>query len=624
MSYTPDPDIPDAVIPEDWSPALPEAVTPGVYKVGTSLATAINVQNVRIKLGSLSTDEAEIFLNLNVSASLPTVLQTTGAWVTIYKDDVGIFMGTVQNRRQTWGATSESQSIKLKGLWDYFERNYWVWPGGYYNSSSSNQTLYLSGDTMASALNKIIQWPATLISSTIVYASSHHWVSWTYTTGLTYRITRDGVFSGYWSPTPSAPYYLADDYATHTYKVYLDLAQLGTVDLETFVIPDFVLRSFTYADGIRAILRYSPNCIQSTDYSTSPPKINFLKASSTSLTEFKTWQATASGGIPYAVKKFEWMDRDDLKLSSVVVSYWREYTKAWRSFDSGGISEWTEKYMWLESQDTATGTNTGIVMRQMIQMEGARKDNIIRFDTTRINGSTAYSTLVSYRASPYPLWPNLIWLATASNLATYGAWLNSSTAYGSAYTIDAVKNITEVCGSDYANFYWVRDEEKEPPRELWATSSFDGFQGCELQLMLQFRQPIPNNNLGFDQPATIRLWKIPSGYSGSYFSRTINQNDSTLPSPPSGIAASVQAAAANLTAQGTCEIEWNEPIIPGPLARKIITPTGSVGLIQGIDVDLAAGSVTVTFGSPTQLRPDDVKRLFFAQVDELPGAKTGA
>jgi hypothetical protein len=131
---------------------------------------------------------------------------------------------------------------------------------------------------------------------------------------------------------------------------------------------------------------------------------------------------------------------------------------------------------------------------------------------------------------------------------------------------------------------------------------------------LSFRQPIPNQNLGFDMQRSVTLVKpMQSGI----VARTINKDDQSLGAAPTGLAARVIADNAAARADGEVKLEMETVIIPAYNERKVVTPSGSVGIIQSFTYDTATGRTMLRFGPPAHLTPDDYRSVVKANRDFL-------
>lgn len=542
-----------------------------VYKIGTSLATAIDVADVRIRFQNMAPDEATVTLNRNVvtnTALLPSPLNVFGLtnYVAIYRDNVSIFWGYVQNPEQLWSPTSEQVVITLENVWGMWERSMHVVARLFANDASTQYYTTVDDQRSATAISTLVQ----------------------------------NFMQGYASPNTAF--------------------QIGTFSLPSLnvIVP---LSNVSIAEAIRSALKQVVGAMVTFDYSFNPPKVNVFWPGSPSFAEFQTWQRSP------AQCEFRWKDRHDLQVPEVRLQYvypWNitgvNYPAAFNppSLNQGSSQQST---LWLAGHDSTSPTPGPQRLMQTITLSGTKNLTRHTYSHPSYAGRNSLGYYL-YKPGGTPLHPRLVELAPAGYQAQYlgifvaGKWSTSWTGTATQVSPKADNNPLTVDANGQPtlgfNYFIIPDGMTPPAEAMRANDLATGVEVWDVEIVARFYR----TDIGLEVSTVIKLrvqhqsgTYSPGGTHANPVVRDI-YSDSPLEAVPTGIASAIKTAAATLTQQGTVEMTDEDALIPGPFQRKVTSPTGTTGVIQTFEIALATGRTSLTVGPPAHRTPDDWRSLY--------------
>ena len=540
-----------------------------VYKIGTQLATAINAGAPTIKIGNMTPDECIIPVNIDFLATLPAPLNVFGPpgtanYVTVWKDSTAIFTGSVQNPTRSGNATGDTVSVNLLNVWDAFDRTPFLVDTVFALGSGSGKTAVVSY--------------AAVPVETIVRQILQSW---------------------------SAP----------------TIFTVGFIALGNYTI-DFSADNMMISEALKTALKYTPDAVIALDYSTVPPSVNVAVPAASGFTAYPAYanhSGTPADGS--RLPKFEYTDRYDLQVLDVALQFTRAYNETTviynPSLATGNIVQSSSQ----SSQTALVGyDNTSLTpgpqrVFKTIQLSGAFNGTVHQYTPPNFSGQATLGFYLHKQGTGSPTYPNLYLLAppgyVAQNAGVFTRPYNCNySAKATAVSPSTAQNPLALNsnGEPVTGFaMYVIPETLTPPVEVQRASDLTG--GVELwdiDLVLNF-YTTDGTNLWVQTAAKVR---VQYWLASSQIARTVRSDDASLETMPGGIAAALKNAASSLQCQGTCQITASDPIIPSAMQRKIVTPTGSTGIIQGIDLDLFTGTTNLTFGPPTQRTPDTWRKLY--------------
>lgn len=571
-----------------------------VTSTGTLSLDAISATDCTVSFRNLEADECRVVVASDYESMLPGWGLSYGGSFSLMKDGVRVFLGQITHIQRDAASADEGITITASGGW-------WFLDAIVYTVASSSVAIQNQG------AGPILPTPDHLTYST--FASSRRTVGANKTvpflnqlnTMLTAARTQAGTA----------------------------VFQIGTVDLPSITVPDEEYTDTTFAVMIRSWLtKYCPTAVATWDYSTTPPTLHIIAASSTAVTSVDVGSSITTPG---AFLSADIAAREDLRIRQVKLVSEVDFRLTANDMTDGNTvqtdSETTQVYL--------VGTDTypsGVSGGQNIMQRAIVHDAI---------------SVTSWRAEPISKTCRMDWWfepqyeASGGSLVRYGdrlrqlcylrdpnlpsdimrtkspsdswLWYCEVTSFSYTRTVrNTVPNSSIWSEASFTPLAWkYPSDQPYPPAALWYGESGRTtgmvFLCCDYNLDVTFRYWPRNTSPGtrLTYRCTVRVPSLRSALAvgSAYFEDYWHSTPWTTPSG-TAIASGIYTAANVLQYEGSvrvADLSADEVVLLGPLQRLVVLKDlGSdvKTMCNGYAIDLRNRQTTLYLGLSRAITPD--------------------